>query len=312
MSPDEASAIAFDIGWDFARFGRPMDAASHDLDLLTGYAAGREHFLVAQHRPDRFVSKWLQLRVNAFKRRRILSADVDPAYLKRIDCETCPITLMTLTHSALCDSDWSVDRINNDGAYAPGNLVVMSVRANRAKGAKDHGDVVLLASQTAHGQTEQAERKNLSKREWERLRCVMVGAADVSDAAPTLTPLLTRIPEDSRAPLYYVLQQMLLQAVTRASARNQLVKALNRLQPSNERCLGLRFAAERLSVLLKTSDYPYDALDDELFQRQLRCWFVNIPRTHVPELLGLCASHGAYRCEPTLPAAWSVETHGRF
>lgn len=120
----------------------------------------------------------------------------------------------------------------------------------------------------------------------------MVGAADVSDAAPTLTPLLTRIPEDSRAPLYYVLQQMLLQAVTRASARNQLVKALNRLQPSYGRCLGLRFAAERLSVLLKTSDYPYDALDDELFQRQLRCWFVYIPRTHVPELLGYAGAMG--------------------
>jgi hypothetical protein len=58
MSPDDASTIAFDIGWDFARFGRPMDAEVHNADLLVGYAAGREHFRVAQHRPDRFVSKW--------------------------------------------------------------------------------------------------------------------------------------------------------------------------------------------------------------------------------------------------------------
>lgn len=200
MSPDNASTTAFEIGWDFARFGRPMDAAVHDAELLTGYAAGREHFRVAQHRPDRFISKWLQLRVNAFKRRRILSAGVDPSYLKRIDCHTCPITLMTLTHSALCDSDWSVDRINNDGAYAPGNLMIMSVRANRAKGAKDYRDVAHLASSTADGQTGRVERGELSKREWERLACVMIGATDVAESAATLTPLRTRIPEDSRLP----------------------------------------------------------------------------------------------------------------
>ncbi|WP_250486188.1 hypothetical protein [Caballeronia sp. GaOx3] len=312
MPPDDPDTIAFDIGWDFARFGRRMDAAVCSASLLTGYAAGREHFRVAQHRPDRFVSKWLQLRLNAFKRRRILCPDVDPLYLRRIDCDTCPITLVTLTRGALRDSDWSVDRINNDGAYAPGNLMVMSVRANRAKGTKDYRDVVLLASQPADVPIVDPERKHLSKREWERVACVMVGAADVAEAAPTLKPLLTRIPEDSRAPLYYVLQQMLLHAVARASSRNQLVKALNRFQPSRERCLGLRFAAERLSVLLKTVNYAYDALDDELFQRQLRCWFLNIPRAHVPELLSLCACYGAQRCEPTLPTAWSVETHGRF
>lgn len=96
---------------------------------------------------------------------------------------------------------------------------------------------------------------------------------------------------------------MLLQAVAPASARNRLVKALNRLQPSHDRCLGLRFAAERLSASLKTAGYPYDALDDALFQRQLQSWFRNIPRTCLPELLGLCASPwcatlraGASRC----------------
>ncbi|MDR5777342.1 MULTISPECIES: hypothetical protein [unclassified Caballeronia] len=111
---------AFDIGWDFARFGRAMDTAVRDPAVLQGFAAGREHFRVAQHRPDRFVSKWLQLRINAYKRRRILDAHVTPSYLKRIDSLVCPITLSPLTHGALCETDWSVDRINNNGAYAPG------------------------------------------------------------------------------------------------------------------------------------------------------------------------------------------------
>lgn len=130
MPPDDPDTIAFDIGWDFARFGRRMDAAVCSASLLTGYAAGREHFWVAQHRPDRFVSKWLQLRLNAFKRRRILCPDVDPSYLRRIDCDTCPITLVTLTRGALRDSDWSVDRINNDWS-AQRTLLRRLRRSNR-------------------------------------------------------------------------------------------------------------------------------------------------------------------------------------
>jgi len=180
--------MAFDIGWDFARFGRPMDAAIHDAGLLTGYAAGRAHFQVAQHRPDRFVSKWLQLRVNAFKRRRILNAEVDPSYLARIDCDICPITLVTLTHSALCDSDWSVDRINNDGAYAPGNLMIMSFErtAPRVRRITTMSPFSLRSRRTVRPRALSAERRTLSNGEWECLACVMIGAAEVTEVAPTL------------------------------------------------------------------------------------------------------------------------------
>lgn len=56
----------------------------------------------------------------------MLSKEVTPGYLKRIDCATFPIALVVLTHSALAGNDWSVDRMNNDGGYAAGNLMVMS------------------------------------------------------------------------------------------------------------------------------------------------------------------------------------------
>ncbi|SAL88921.1 hypothetical protein AWB74_08802 [Caballeronia arvi] len=307
MRAVDVAKTGFDIGWDFARYGRVLDAASSEQSVLAGYRAGREHFRVPQHLPDRFVSKWLQLRLNAFRRRRILDLEVTPAYLRRIDCAKCPITLIVMTHAALSESDWSVDRINNDGAYAPGNLMVMCVKANRAKGARGYRDVIQLASGNAQG-----AGRGLSKREWARLACVMVGAANLTGTSPTLLPLLTRIPEDSRAPLYFVFQQMLLVSARLATERNRVMKALCRLHPSSERSLVLRCAVERLAVKLKTIAYPYDALSDEGVQRPMRNWFVTMPAASIPGLLQLCSQYGAERCETAPPDAWALEMSGRF
>jgi hypothetical protein len=204
MTDSKLSEIAFDIGWDFATFGRSMDPAVTDTAILSGFGAGRTHFRVPQHVADRFVSKWLQLRINAFKRRRILSPEVTPDYIKRIDFPTCPITLVRLTHSTFTDSDWPIDRINNDGAYAAGNLMVISTKVNRAKGAKRYEDVARLTAMPAHVMTD-----GLTAQQWARLGCVMVGADGGRDVARSLGPLLTRIPEDSRMPLYFLVKQIL-------------------------------------------------------------------------------------------------------
>jgi hypothetical protein len=307
MRAVNVAETGFDIGWDFARFCRVLDASSSEQSVLAEYRAGREHFRILQHRPDRFVSKWLQLRLNAFRRRRILDAEVTPAYLRRIDCATCPITLISMTHAAFSESDWSVDRINNDGAYAPGNLMVMCVKANRAKGAKGYREVIQLASGSAQG-----AGLGLSRHEWARLACVMVGAADLTGASPTLLPLLTRIPEDSRAPLYFVFQQMLLVSARVATERNRVMKALCRLHPSSERSLVLRCTVEKLAVNLRAIAYPYDALSDEGVQRPMRNWFVTLPAASIPGLLQVCSQYGAERCEAAPPVAWALEVSGRF
>jgi len=306
MQAVNVAETGFDIGWDFARFGRGLDRASSEGSVLAGYRAGRAHFRVPQHVPDRFVSKWLQLRLNAFRRRRILDQEVTPAYLKRIDCAMCPITLIAMTYAALAKSDWSIDRINNDGAYAPGNLMVMCVRANRAKGAKSFTEVVELASGRPDGAV-----LGLSKREWARLACVMAGAANMTGPRPLL-PLLTRLPEDSRAPLFFVFQQMLLLSAPLARERNRVMKALCRLHPSSERSAVLICAVERLAVNLRDAAYPYDALCDESVQRPMRNWFTTAPADSVPGLLQLCSQYGAGRCEPAPPTTWALQTSGRF
>ena len=126
--------IGFDCGWDHAEYG--VIIPDH---LMVGTLADGLHAGLAQRgrsRPkeaDRYVRKWLQLRRNAWRRERIFDDAVTPEYIRRIDVPYCPITRERLTYSTGEGSDWSVDRLVNDGGYARGNLVVMSTRANKAK-----------------------------------------------------------------------------------------------------------------------------------------------------------------------------------
>ncbi|SAK75703.1 hypothetical protein AWB76_04951 [Caballeronia temeraria] len=299
--------LGFDLGWDFARYGRFLDPGSANADVLAGYTTGKAHFQVAQHKPTRYQAKWLQLRLSAMRRRRIVHADVTPEYLKRIDCDRCVVTLDSMSHSARAETDWSVDRINNDGAYAAGNLMVISTRANRAKGAKTYAEVAKLAQATST-----PTESGLTCAEWARLACVMVGSEETVDPHATLAPLLTRIPEDSRAPLYFLFQQFLLFAVRRAANRNHMLKALNGLHPHRFQQERLRLAAERLALLQKTVAYPYDALNDKQIQGVLVNWFTSLPCQSTRGLLRLAEYFGGSQCELTLPASWSLQTSGHF
>lgn len=125
--------------------------------------------------------------------------------LNFIDNPDCPITLIELTHGTGGDTDWSVDRVNNDGAYAEGNLVVMSTRANTAKGDKSLLDVISL---TADGLT----LPGLSVREALRMRSVMEGPCRVDDYGAPKATLWTRLCQGSTRTDYQTLQHILLQA----------------------------------------------------------------------------------------------------
>lgn len=154
------------LGEDIASYGLALPEKA-DPALVEGYRAGR-----AKHgrrrRADRFVRKWLQLRSQALGRGRAVSEDVTVEFLRRIDVPVCPVTLVTLTHGEEADTDWSIDRLNNNGAYAIGNLAVMSTGANRAKGARSLNDVWELSQGDS-------VVKGLTPREWARLLATMYG-----------------------------------------------------------------------------------------------------------------------------------------
>jgi hypothetical protein len=131
---------AFEIGWDFAHFALtpPGEHLQPGSALQKGFDAGRASFGTRTLAPTQHTRKWLQLRLNAWRRGRIFEGlQVTPNYLSQIDTTHCPITRETLTHATCTTSDASIDRVRNDAGYAAGNLVVMSTRANAAKGDAD-------------------------------------------------------------------------------------------------------------------------------------------------------------------------------
>lgn len=145
MQPQELnSKLGFNIGWDYYtyRIGLPENAEDYPA-FMEGYNEARKRVHTRDN--DRFIRKQLQLRFNAWRRNRVFDDRVTPEFLRQIDVARCPITWEVLTHGAILDSDWSVDRIHNDCAYACGNLVVVSTRANRLKAAKSYDEICDLS-----------------------------------------------------------------------------------------------------------------------------------------------------------------------
>lgn len=165
---EEARRVAYELGWDYAVHGLKLP------DTITGslLEAARQGYGEAQNRfackrdSDRFIRKWLQIRHSALLRGRVVSSEVTPDFIRAIDAKVCPVLRVRLTHGTQLDTDWSVDRLNNDGAYAPGNLVVMSTRANKAKGAKTIEEVIAITEN-------HVEFDGLKNVEWLRIACLM-------------------------------------------------------------------------------------------------------------------------------------------
>lgn len=250
---DAARALGHDL---YTWSGRVDDAAP--LAVRDGFAEAKVHG-VQRRRADRFVRKWLQIRCGALARGRVVVDDVTPELLRDLDVERCPVTRVTLTHGERCDTDWSIDRINNDGAYAANNLAVMSTRANRAKGHKGFEEVLALS-----GRPSAAD--GLERVEWLRLAALMLGPCFVArQAFAPLIPLAAPIPCFAVRPGYQQIQLAFTQGAQLQSGKNALVKAF-RPACRNERAMArLRVFAESMHQGLKTVADGHDAwLDAEL------------------------------------------------
>lgn len=60
----------------------------------------------------------------------------------------CPVLGVTMRHGKgkLTDASPTLDRINPEWGYVPGNIAVMSYRANRAKGAMSAEELEQIAT----------------------------------------------------------------------------------------------------------------------------------------------------------------------
>lgn len=157
--------VGYNLGWDYAAHGmRPP--SDEEACVVRGHAEGAQHFRRHSIDADLFVRKWLQIRFNALLRRRVFDDAVTPQFLKSICTSHCAITRVPLTVGKLAGSDWSVDRIINDGGYTPQNLMIISTSANRIKDGKGLDDVLELC------RTPEIDTR-LQPWEWMRLFTIM-------------------------------------------------------------------------------------------------------------------------------------------
>jgi len=202
--PDaERGDTGFELGWDHAHHGL-VPPAEHLLPtnpLRQGWDAGRAAFGQRTLKPTRHVRKWLQLRLQAWKRGRAFEGvQVTPHYLAQIDTERCPITRATLTHASGEDTDASVDRVFNDAGYAAGNLAVISSRANQAKGEMrwDEARLMAVMAEARQSGPGAGTADGLASAEWARLAILMSFVTPLPHEVAASLPLLVLPPNRLR------------------------------------------------------------------------------------------------------------------
>lgn len=230
---------------------------------------------------------------------------VTPELLRQIDVAVCPVTRMELTHGELGDLDWSIDRLNNDGAYVANNLAVMSTRANQAKGGRSYDAVCALAhvDQSTDG---------LSPVEWSRMAALMLGPcfATRPSEAP-LIPLNVPIPPYSARPAAQQIQHVFTTMAARSSGKNLLIKSFKAACSDEQSQHRLRSFAEAIHLGLKTVDVPCDVWLQPTVMRRFVTW-----REAMNEQTWAMAGEisrvlaGGSRVPPSRLSTWHLQTRG--
>jgi hypothetical protein len=254
-APDSS---AFEIGWDFAhyRLTPPPEALADGHPVRQGWQAGSATFGTRTLKPTAHVRKWLQLRLNAWRRGKPFEGtQVTPNFLAQIDAATCPITRVALTHASGAGSDASVDRVCNQAGYAAGNLAVISARANEAKADLGCRDALNVVRQLEASGLDTLD--GLNALQWSRLAVLMSFATPMRHDEAACLPLLVLPP--NRLRLLNAVQA--LQAiVTLAFTQTQAVPRLRELMAQvpgavrhDFQVFVLTLQARRLAIGMQTS-----------------------------------------------------------
>jgi hypothetical protein len=187
--------IGFELGWDHAHHGVPPPADQPDdgaSPLHQGWRAGKACFGARTLGASRLVRQWLQLRLHAWRRGRAFDlSQVTPHYLGQLDVPICPVSRLPLTGAAA-----SIDRVCDKAGYAAGNLAMLSVEVNRAKGtcsweeALVNAQVAQAAPDGLHG--------GLDSAAWARVAVLVSFVTPLPHAQAAQLPLLLQPPNRLR------------------------------------------------------------------------------------------------------------------
>ncbi len=301
----------FNLGWDFFALGMGMP---HDCppEVASGYRAAAERH-VPRKSNDRYARKWLQLRMNAFTRGRLVSENVTPQLLAELDTGYCPVTWVRLTYATGEGSDWSIDRVNNDGAYALGNLMVISTRANKAKGALSYPEIQARADG-------KVEDDALTQAEWTRLATCCAGVHELMQmdrgepVVHRVLPCATWLPPHLPCSFAVAVQNMLLRGVPRLTdARDaRWLAGLKQALDARGRELLKLFYVKLVRKLSRTAFAPSAFLNPGVWRAYLS-WYEHVRAT--PDVREAVLRHWQALMGPTyertqLVSEWSGQTNG--
>jgi hypothetical protein len=321
--------IGFDIGWDHARHGLlpPPQHWLPEHPVHQGFSAGRACFGGRTLAAARRVRLWLALRLHAWQRGLAFElAQVTPHYLGQLEAARCPVTRQWLGAA-----EASVDRVCDAAGYAAGNLAMLSVTANRAKGRLRWDEALRRAHQTEAAQSAQGAAAGridgLDAAAWTRVAVLISFVTPLAHEQAARVPL--RVLPPNRLRLLNPVQG--LQAlVTRELARpdgTRRLRALSELLPGDAlRADFARFLSALLPRCLQAGrdadmQVLRDALEDAWADARVnRCWqrfALQLDEPLVERLLERCAAAGLSGTHLLLheqanaTEGWALETHGR-
>jgi hypothetical protein len=323
LNPTDATG--FEIGWDHAhyRLTPPPQQLKAANPVHQGWQAGTAVFGMRTLKPTPHVRKWLQLRVNAWRRGRAFEGvQVTPHFLAQIDVPVCPITRAKLSHASGAGSDASVDRVCNQAGYAAGNLAVMSTRANQAKADLGWQDALAVVRQLEASGLDTVD--GLAAVHWARLGVLMSFVTPLPHAEAVRLPLLLLPPNRLRLQRLHGVQAVLTLAFTQAQAVPRLRELIAHL-PAPARhdfqVFMLTLQARRLAIGLQTTGTPLrhaleDLWTDAAVNRRWQRFALQLDDADCERLVRIAARKGlggrAWQWLPRAAATegWALATAG--
>lgn len=189
--PEHAlEAVGFEIGRDHAHHGL-VPPSPHLVDghpVRAGWEIGRACFGRRTLKATPAVQAWLALRLQAWAAGIAFDAcHVTPHLMERLHPAHCPITREPLAPLGHAGSG-QVDRLRRAGAYGPGNLLTLDLRAVEARTETGLRQAIAIVEQLETQR--QSEHQGLSITQWARLAVLESFATALPHDEAARLPLL--------------------------------------------------------------------------------------------------------------------------